>query len=126
MSINNKIIDLARFSLVICRNHQNKYLCVLEKYHKWWIVGGGVEKGETHLQAAIREAKEEAGIDIQVKGILTIDQVNFKYPAIRVIYYAEPKDPNQKPKNSGDKESLQADFLDIFDIAALKFKWRAP
>ena len=40
--------------------HQHK------KYHTWFPVGGHVEADEFPHQAAIREAKEEAGLDIQL------------------------------------------------------------
>lgn len=55
---------LSRYSLVICRNRLNKFLCVEERNGLWWIVGGRVEKGESFMDAALREAKEEAGIDV--------------------------------------------------------------
>lgn len=32
----------------------------------WVIPGGGIEKGETPRQAAIREAKEESGFDVKI------------------------------------------------------------
>lgn len=35
-----------------------------EKYHKWLAVGGHIELDETPDQAAIREVKEEVGLDI--------------------------------------------------------------
>jgi ADP-ribose pyrophosphatase YjhB (NUDIX family) len=84
----SKIMEVARFSIVICRHPEGKYLCVREKNGLWWVPGGGVERGETYLMAAVRETKEEAGIDMEVKGILAFDQVNFfnKY-VFRVIYY---------------------------------------
>ena len=36
---------------------------------KWSVTGGGVESGETPLNAAIRECKEEIGIDIILENI---------------------------------------------------------
>ena len=45
--------------------HNNKVLIRLhEKYHIWLAVGGHVELDEDANQAAIREAKEEVGLDI--------------------------------------------------------------
>lgn len=64
MSISKETINMVRYSLVVCRNQQKKYLCIQERNKKWWIVGGSVEKGETYAQAALREAKEEAAIDL--------------------------------------------------------------
>ena len=54
------------FALVICRNPvTKKWLAVHEwKNRGWWIPAGGVDAGETFDVAAIRETKEEAGIDV--------------------------------------------------------------
>jgi len=54
------------FSLVICKHLKTgKYLCVKEtKNRGWWVPGGLVEPGEDIYSAAIRETKEEAGVDI--------------------------------------------------------------
>ncbi len=87
-----------QFSLIICRNPETgKFLAVNEtKNRGWWIPGGAVDAGQSFSSAAIRECKEEAGIDIELKGIIKIDYHlyganEFK---MRVIYYAEPIDPN--------------------------------
>lgn len=36
------------------------------KFHRWITPGGGVDPGETHQQAAVRELKEETGRDFVV------------------------------------------------------------
>jgi len=57
----------------------------------WWIPGGAVDCGENFIQGAIRERKEEAGIDVQIKGILKVDHsVAGNTARMRVIFYAEP------------------------------------
>ena len=57
--------------------------------------GGALEEGEDFKSAARRECREEAGIDVELKGILQIDHAeisNEKQPSalMRVIFYAEP------------------------------------
>lgn len=47
--------------------------------NKWGIPGGKVDKGETPLQAAIREVKEETGYDISKQPIETLETVYIEY-----------------------------------------------
>ena len=58
---------------------------------------------------------EEAGVPIDLKGILKVDhflggQDDVK---MRVIFYAEPKDPNVVPKQVADSESLEARWVTL-------------
>ena len=81
----------------------------------WWIPGGAVDAGQTFSMAAKRECLEEAGIDIELKGILGMDyqlfgKSNFK---MRMIFYAEPVDPNQVPKQVEDEESIEARYVTL-------------
>ena len=75
------VMPTVNYSLVICRNpysgnHFNKWLTIEETKNKgWWCVGGSLEKDECFQQAARRECLEEAGIDVDLKGILKIDHV---------------------------------------------------
>mmetsp|Transcript_12204 Transcript_12204/g.1096 ORF Transcript_12204/g.1096 Transcript_12204/m.1096 type:complete len:88 (+) Transcript_12204:51-314(+) len=62
-------------SLTIVRNSQGKYICINEVRNRgWWIPGGRVDPPENFFVAAKRECKEEAGIDVEIKGILRINE----------------------------------------------------
>lgn len=66
-------VPMVSFSLVVVRNQEGKFLSVLECGNQgWWLPGGRVEPGERLIDAAIRECKEESGIDVKVLGILRI------------------------------------------------------
>jgi 8-oxo-dGTP pyrophosphatase MutT (NUDIX family) len=51
-----------------------------KKHHHWYGLGGHVENNEDPVEAAIREAKEEAGIDVTIfspkKNLLRLDWAN--------------------------------------------------
>lgn len=36
---------------------------------KWWLPGGMVEKGETFVEAALREVAEETGVTVEFQGV---------------------------------------------------------
>ena len=46
--------------------------------------GGGVEPGETAEQAAIREAREELGVDVRLQGVLYEEA----YTGVPFVYFA--------------------------------------
>ena len=51
-----------------------KYVAVNETRNRgWWIPGGAVDAGENFTIGAVREWLEEAGIAVELKGILKID-----------------------------------------------------
>ncbi len=74
------IFNTVQFALLIVRNsfkdspHFGKWLAVNESRGRgWWIPGGAVDAGETFVMAANRECVEEAGIKVDLKGILKVD-----------------------------------------------------
>lgn len=94
-------IRTIKYSLVICRNPFSespdfgKWLTVKETQKRgWWCVGGSLNLGESFPDAARRECREEAGIEIDIKGILKIDHMTLSQDqaSLRVIFYAEPTD----------------------------------
>lgn len=46
----------------------------------WGIPGGKIDKGETPLQAVIREVFEETGFDISKQNVIQLQTVFIKYP----------------------------------------------
>ena len=74
----------------------------------WQIPGGGLEFGESPEECAVREAKEELGIDVEIVKLLSVAN---KYDPIRkwhgvfVLYEVKRKDPNQEIKVDGIESS---------------------
>lgn len=73
---------------------------------KWSIPGGGVELGETVGDAAVREAKEECGLDIELfedRPMDALDKIvpgekgRLKYHYVLLQFLARPKGGTLKP-----------------------------
>ena len=56
-----------------CRKRDNKFLMVQEFARQgYWLPGGGLDAGETLVGCAAREGREEAGLAVDVKGLLQV------------------------------------------------------
>src|SRR5438270_1579168 len=102
----HEIID---FSVAIFVVHDGKVLLIHHrKLEKWLPLGGHIELDEDPEQAALREAKEEGGLEVELLGerppttgegtraliaprFLDIHRISDSHEHIGMIYWARPK-----------------------------------
>ena len=109
------------FALAIIRHPDGRF-CIVEETDErgWWVAGGGVEPGESLLEAALREAREEAGIAVRLDGVLRIENSIFgSQMRLRAIFLASPVDPTAPLKSVADAESVRAEWRTAAEIEEL-------
>ena len=89
----------------------------------WHIPAGMVEPGENLLDGARREALEEAGIVVELDGLLRVEQIHHKNGSMRLRYFftAHPVD-DSPPKQFGDEHSLRADWFTWEEVKQLPLR----
>lgn len=90
---------------------EDKILLIRRKYDpfkgRYALPGGFVEYGETVEQAAVRECKEETGLDVELEGLLGVYSDPNRDPrghVISVVFFANPK--KGKPTSSNETEDV--------------------
>ncbi|MCX6877494.1 MAG: NUDIX domain-containing protein [Verrucomicrobia bacterium] len=102
----------------------NRYLLIHERKHGqlWYLPAGRVEPGEDFISAAKRETLEEAGIPIEVNGIVRIEHSPSLHGSrVRVIVSAKPVD-DTLPKSAPDEESLEAGWFTVAQMSNLALR----
>lgn len=110
------------FSLVLVKSGR-RFLLVHERKHGgWYIPAGRVEPGETFQHAAVRETKEEAGIDVVLEGVLRLEQrPGPGFLRLRVIFLARPAD-DAPPKSVADEHTLEAGWFSLEEAKRLTLR----
>ncbi|WP_152655588.1 NUDIX hydrolase [Oceanobacillus sp. CFH 90083] len=73
----------------IVRNENNELLLIKGPRRGWEMPGGQVEEGESIREAAIRETKEESGIDVEILKFCGIYQ-NVNRSICNTLFLAKP------------------------------------
>ena len=86
----------------------------------YWLPAGRVDDGEGFVEAAVREAEEEAGVAVEVTGLL---RCGLSGGTPRIVLYARPRGGGSGeggvPKSIPDFESVGAMWVDHELLAAL-------
>ncbi|OXM82369.1 phosphohydrolase [Paenibacillus rigui] len=69
-------------------NEENNKVLVVRNIHtsSWSLPGGSVEKEESWAAAAIREAKEETGLEVELAGICAVNECLFEDRGEHVVF----------------------------------------
>ncbi len=131
--INEKIDFTAEVFVV----YQNKVLLRLhEKYKIWLSVGGHIELDEDPNQAALREVKEEVGLDVKLADdlrpfksespeytelippkFLNINRINSTHQHVTFTYFATTDSDQIIPETPNDKwKWVTAEELDSLEL----------
>lgn len=115
------------FSLVVVRDDDDRYLLVEELARgggaAWYLPAGGVKEGEDILTAAIRETREEAGLEVEIVGILGGDQVlNLDGLTTRIRLVFLGRAIGGQLKSQADDESLRAGWFHLDEIDTLPLR----
>ncbi|CAK4117823.1 unnamed protein product [Aphanomyces euteiches] len=122
------------FALVVCRHPLTKLFLLVQEFacSGYWLPGGRVDAGETPVEAAIRETREEAGIDVRLTGLLKLeyhpksDSSGRQYVRMRFVFLAEPVNLDQKPKSIPDYESAGATWCSADEVKQLPLRGPEP
>lgn len=101
------------YALVLVRRG-DEFLLVEERDHGggWYVPAGGVERGESLHEAALREVREESGLDVVLDGVYRVEHTVLESGGarVRVLFSARPVD-DREPKSQPDEHTLRAGWF---------------
>lgn len=103
---------------IIIKN--NKILLVYEKRRNFWgLPKGHVEEGESEEETALREVREEVGLDVEIditKRYTLNYIINNEIDKTSVFYIAKPKNENIKMQESEIENIEWCDFEEAIEL----------
>jgi 8-oxo-dGTP diphosphatase len=118
-----------RLAVLTVIERNGKFLLIQESKpacrNKWFLPGGMVSPGESILNAAIREVREETGLIAELTGLLFMDQRTGGPPAgdaERIRFVFAGKTAGGVPKQTEDEHSLRAGWFSDGEIDGLDLR----
>jgi 8-oxo-dGTP pyrophosphatase MutT (NUDIX family) len=112
-------------ALVVVRDEDRFVLVNESRERGWYLPAGRVEHGETLMHGAVREVREEAGLEVELDGIIRIEHT----PALgqldarlRIVFVAHAI--GGALKTEPDDESLGAEWVRLCDL--VHYRLRSP
>ena len=98
--------------------HLDRFLLVQERKpgSPWSVPAGRAERGESLVEAAVRETLEESGVRVRLTGLVRIEHTAERRRArIRAVFLGEPEG-DTTPKTIPDDESLAASWVTLDEL----------
>ena len=113
--------SLAMGAAVAIIQEQRILLTKREDFEVWCMPGGTIEVGESMAQAAVREAKEETGLVVELTGLLGIhSRLDGNGDIHLAIYHAKPIGGRLDPQVG---EVIDIGFFGVDDLPEDMMPW---
>jgi ADP-ribose pyrophosphatase YjhB (NUDIX family) len=99
---------------VVVMDEDRVLLTKRSDFHVWCLPSGGVEDGETVVEAAIRETKEETGLDVKLTRMVGIYSRPADVPSLHAIVFAALPVRGEICTQPG--ETLEVRFFDFNEL----------
>ena len=110
------------FSAVVVRDGA-RFVLVHELDGTWGLPGGRLEAGETFVDAAHREAHEEAGIEIELEGLLGFEHSPMDgWSRMGAAFVARPVDHAAALKSVPDDQTQGASWYALDDLERIPLR----
>lgn len=119
--MSERIAQPAWFFALVVVQHEGRFLLVHERKHgqRWYLPAGRVEPGESLVEGALRETKEESGLDVELTGVLRLEHSPSLDDGVRVRvhFLARPKPGfSAVPRRVPNEHSLEAAWVSTTEL----------